>query len=80
MLAEAPRLTPNADRLLAQHEKLMEAIESLCTTIADASRGEDNGQQLEAVGNDFIALLIDHERGENSLVLEAYQQDIGSKD
>jgi hemerythrin len=80
VLTEAPRLKANADLLLGQHEELMQKLKSLCNAAKHAAVSEEKWAQLVANANGFIASLIEHERGENYLLQEAYERDIGPED
>ena len=78
-VAHAPRLHDDADRLLEQHRELADRLGQLCQVAKDATPDVE-WESIEAQVNQFIELLIQHERAENSLILDAYGQDIGTHD
>ena len=79
-VAYAPRLTGQAKYLLEQHKELLQLISGLCDAVPLDGPSNINWEQVQAKGDHFVKTLLDHERGENMLVQEAYEQDIGSQD
>ncbi|MEX0938798.1 MAG: hypothetical protein WDZ59_13130 [Pirellulales bacterium] len=82
-LAVAPHLAERAKRLRAQHVDLYDAISFLADMAADlAAAGDDvfRVQQLATCYIQFHNRLLEHEAGEDELITDAYNVDIGVGD
>jgi iron-sulfur cluster repair protein YtfE (RIC family) len=76
----APHLGATVQKLQMEHGDLLETLEAMHGLLAEA---EDTESWRQAVRQDFEAFLHqckEHESRENSLVQEAYSQDIGALD
>ena len=79
-MMRSPHLIARANGLMAQHDKLRTAAEE-AARLAAAER--QAGEFWEAARTRFEALrqsLLNHESGEDSLLQEAYVQDLGASD
>jgi hypothetical protein len=79
-VAAAPRLKSLAESLLQQHPQLLQMLGDLLKL---AELGQPSFQWWQELGTDFDAFarcFHDHERGENSLIHEAFQRDLGTDD
>ena len=79
-LLQAPRLVARANELLAQHPKMCTQANSLLQ-LAGAEESAD--QWWQETGKRFLAFkeeVMKHESKEDSLLQEAYHQDIGAND
>lgn len=71
-LTAAPRLGATADKLLAQHPLLLVHCEELVERLKVAATDPTERRKLH---EEFVALrkqLLEHERGENAVMQEAY--------
>jgi iron-sulfur cluster repair protein YtfE (RIC family) len=78
VVAFAPRLNSRAEFLLNQHKEMLQQLVAVCKSAMESS-GRDWRRTVNHV-NEFIDTLIEHEREENALILDAYDQDIGAQD
>lgn len=79
-IQRAPRITKRAEKLLEEHEMMLAAIKELCETARRADDAEITSGELKSAFTAFINELSQHEAGENSILQEAYTDDIGTKD
>lgn len=79
-VAFAPRLSGTAERLLKQHATLAEELTALLQSLRGDTGSEAWWGTFVAQGEQFIRSLVDHERAENELVQDAYEEDIGVED
>mgnify|MGYP002622022752 CR=1 FL=1 len=82
-IAEAPRLSQQAEQLRRQHDDLFLQI---CELVEEAEqllygeRAEQNRATLAASYRSFHVTFHEHESHENRLILEAFDDDIGVGD
>ncbi len=79
-LARLPRLAEEAKRVLAEHPGLLDEADRL---IQQTSRGDIPAQGWTALCRDvdqFATRLLDHERRENRVVQQGYNEDLGLAD
>ena len=79
-LARLPRLAAEATRVLAEHPGLLDEADRL---IERTSRGDISGSGWATFCQDvdrFATRLLDHERRENSVVQQGYNEDLGLAD
>ena len=79
-VAVAPRLIEQANRLRHQHGELRERLDSLLQTVESTQATDGSADEIRHSTREFIFELVEHERSENLMVTEAYQQDIGEGD
>ncbi|NBX28896.1 hemerythrin domain-containing protein [bacterium] len=76
-LARMPRLSPAVKALLAEHPVLLGELDRLIETVAAADRSPAAWHQA---GRDFACFadhLTAHERNENAVVQDGYNEDMG---
>lgn len=87
-LSIAPRLTPHASALRAQHTDLLRAASQL-TLIAQEAYEDQQGkprpfcqaiQKLHVAFREFRDALLQHEDDEMELIVSAYSDDLGGGD
>ena len=75
-----PRLGPRMEEILHQHPALLAELDSLTEALADSRLAPTDwrsiGQQFET----FVGHLQAHERSENAVVQEGYNEDLGLAD
>lgn len=79
-LLHAPRLVARANDLMAQHPKMCRQAQELIVALAPARPAEDWWQETRRRFDAFCQELGQHERGEDCLIQEAYNRDIGPSD
>lgn len=79
-LLQAPRLVARANELLAQHPKMCTQATELCEVAASPENADDWWDKTSQRFQAFKKELLAHERKEDSLLQEAYQQDLGTHD
>ncbi len=78
----APHLSEQAESLRKQHGKLYEEMVLLAETAQNISRSNSDPRGVGNLARGFINFhgrLLDHEEGENELILDAYSIDIGGR-
>lgn len=75
--AQAPRMSDRADELKNEHVDLGARVVELVTI---ASEEDELCKSLDTKFHDFSKALMQHESKENELLLDAYEDDIGSAD
>jgi iron-sulfur cluster repair protein YtfE (RIC family) len=76
----APQLTGPADKLCAEHKGMLRAAAELAQ-FADAGAGSEAWwREMKSRFQVFSRQLMHHESEENSLLQQAYQEDIGAND
>lgn len=75
----APRLSERAEELLLQHREMADQLEAL-KRMSGGSVLAANWVGLQEMFGRFLACLETHETAENSLLQEAYNDDIGAED
>jgi len=76
----APRFSVEADRLLQQHAVLSEEVTALMDRVRVDDESESWWSEFVPQAEMFVRKLIEHEKLENKLVQDAYEEDIGDKD
>lgn len=79
-LLHAPQLVVRANQLMAQHPKMCTQADQLVKLAAAPANAEAWWTTTRERFQAFKAELLRHEREEDGLLQEAYQQDIGSHD
>ena len=80
VLERAPRLTSQAVHLQEQHETLLEEIEKLRLLVHSGMESEAWWARIETDFHRFSSRLMEHEQAENRLLLQAYDDDVGTSD
>jgi len=75
--AQAPRMSDRAEELKNEHVDLGAMVVELVTL---ASEEDELCTSLDTKFHDFSKALMQHESKENELLLDAYEDDIGSAD
>lgn len=75
-----PRLAKAAGTILAEHPKLLSELDALIESTAKAEAGEATLEACCRGFNRFAGHMVAHERKENSIVQEGYNEDLGLVD
>jgi hemerythrin len=75
-----PHVSATVERLLREHEVMLEEVGSLVTMAREAFETAQDTSDLAERFSRFHARLENHEHEENKLVQDAYNIDIGTKD
>jgi iron-sulfur cluster repair protein YtfE (RIC family) len=73
----APHLAGQADRLCVEHKQLLREVDELCRFAAAGSPSMVWWRELSARCHEVSRRLMRHEREENKLLQQAYQDDLG---
>ena len=75
-IARMPRLSAAARTVMADHPALLAELDALIATLekADSAASWD---RIAAAAERFTHHLLDHERNENAVVQEGYNEDLG---
>lgn len=79
-LTRMPRLAAEVRKVLADHPRLLAELDGLINCLSAGDSGRDAWRQA---GHDFEAFashLLAHERSENAVVQEGYNEDLGFVD
>ena len=79
-IARMPRLAPAATAIMRQHPALLAELDALIETLA---RGDISAETWARAGRDFehfSTTMQAHERSENAVVQEGYNEDLGLLD
>ena len=79
-IARMPRLAPAAAAIMRQHPALLAELDALIETLA---RGDISAETWARAGRDFehfSTTMQAHERSENAVVQEGYNEDLGLLD
>ena len=76
----APRLSEKVDQLKEEHARLRVAIKALVEYAENSAGDADWWTETEKRFREFSKTLMHHESTENSILLDAYDTDIGDKD
>lgn len=79
-LARMPRLAAAAKGVLAEHPRLLEELDLLIESLPGADISRLQRADLEAGFDRFCHHLLTHERNENAVVQEGYNEDLGLVD
>jgi hypothetical protein len=80
ILRECPRLNMGVDRLADEHQALLRLLGELEQTIGYAKGPPDTAGRVRTIASQMLQIVEQHYQAGNSLVLEAYGTDIGTKD
>lgn len=78
-MLRAPQLLAKANELVAQHPKMCTLARDL-VDLGPVQKSDDWWQETRRRFQAFKAELLKHERHEDQLIQEAYNQDLGSHD
>ena len=76
-LSHAPRLAPEAARLEHQHPQLLEKISHLCDLARQRQADPSAWPGIQEHAHAALKELLVHEAGENQLVVQAFNVDLG---
>ncbi len=79
-LLEAPRLDVRAAGLLQQHPEFLQCLDCMRASAEDGDGADAWWMDIAAQFDDFTQRFRQHEAAENTLLLEAYTEDIGAED
>ncbi len=79
-VAHAPRLSDQANRLLRQHAVLTEELSVLVAVANRDAATDELPADFATLADTFIRKIIAHERAEDNLIQNAYEQDVEAKD
>jgi hypothetical protein len=79
-LARMPRLAAAAKAVLAEHPRLLGELDRLIASLPGADISRLQRADLESGFDRFCHDLITHERNENAVVQEGYNEDLGLMD
>lgn len=79
IVGQAPRLKPRAESLSVQHADLCESLRGLRRR-AESLKSDGDWQELADGLASFTRQFHEHETRENSLMLDAFGDEIGTKD
>jgi len=77
---KTPRVSPTVERLLREHEAMLEEVDTLVTIAREAFATAHDTSDLAKRFSRFHTQLICHEHEENKLIQDVYNVDIGTKD
>lgn len=79
-LARMPRLAPAARSVLDEHPHLLAELDGLLERLAVRDIDSNTWQQAGHAFEAFASHLLAHERNENAVVQEGYNEDLGLAD
>lgn len=79
-LTAAPRLTHQAEELLRQHVKLIQELDEVLHEVRAPQRTEASWAGSFHKFDHFVKTFRAHEEAENTLLVSAFEQDIGTGD
>jgi hypothetical protein len=79
-LCRMPRLAEAARGVLAEHPGLLADLDGLLDRLAARDSGEEAWRQAGHAFEAFASRLLAHERNENAVVQEGYNEDLGYGD
>jgi len=79
-LTRMPRLARAVGRVMAEHPTLLADVDGLLERLAARDSGGEAWQQAGRDFEAFAARLLTHERNENAVVEEGYNEDLGLAD
>jgi hypothetical protein len=79
-LEAAPHLTGRADELLSQHPRMAAILAELVDYSAQRVSSPRWWREVNVRFTSFLALFVAHEAGENGLLQEAVNEDVGTVD
>jgi iron-sulfur cluster repair protein YtfE (RIC family) len=80
VVSQAPRLTPQAHKLCAEHQEMLHTASELSRFASAGAGSETWWRELNSRFHVFSKQLMHHEGEENSLLQQAFQVDIGAHD
>jgi iron-sulfur cluster repair protein YtfE (RIC family) len=78
--SRAPQLSPAADKLCAEHRDMLHKASELAQFARAGADSQEWWRELKTRFHVFSTQLMHHESEENSLLQQAYQDDIGAHD
>ncbi len=75
-IARVPRLAAAARRVMADHAALLEELDGLIETLAAPDSAAARDRVADGCER-FMQHMLDHERSENAIVQEGYNEDLG---
>ncbi|MFM7136977.1 MAG: hemerythrin domain-containing protein [Planctomycetota bacterium] len=79
-LTRMPRLSQAVRNVLAEHPALLGELDRLLERLAARDSGEEGWRQAGRAFEAFASHLLAHERNENAVVQEGYNEDLGLVD
>jgi len=79
-LTRMPRLARAVGRVMAEHPILLAELDGLLERLGAGDRGGDAWQQAGRDFEAFASRLLAHERNENAVVQDGYNEDLGFAD
>lgn len=79
-VARMPRLGPAVSQVLAQHPVLLAELDKIVASLRSSDGSNTSWLQSGRAFEDFAAHLMAHERSENAVVQEGYNEDLGLVD
>ena len=80
LVQKTPRVSGTVERLLREHEAMLEEIDKLVTMAGEAFATAHDTSDLAKRFSRFHTQLVNHEHEENKLIHDVYNVDIGTKD
>ena len=80
VINQAPNLTPQTHKLCAEHRAILHTVTELAQFAASGAGSESWWHELTPRFQAFSKQLMHHESAENSLLQQAYQEDLGTND
>lgn len=79
-IARIPRLAPAATAIMRQHPALLAQLDALIAPLAKANVSPQAWADAGRAFEHFAATMREHERSENAVVQEGYNEDLGLLD
>ena len=79
-VTRVPRLGRRMEEILKQHPPLLAELDSLTVALADSHLTVADWQEIAQQFETFVGHLQAHERSENAVVQEGYNEDLGLAD
>ena len=79
-IARMPRLGPAVAAIMKQHPSLLAELDALIKLLSAGDRSPATWEQASRVYECFAAHMQAHERTENAVVQEGYNEDLGLSD
>ena len=79
-VTRVPRLGQRMEEILRQHSPLLAELDSLTEALADSHLTVADWQEIAQQFETFVGHLQAHERSENAVVQEGYNEDLGLAD
>lgn len=79
-VTRVPRLGRRMEEILQQHPPLLAELDSLTAALADSQLDATDWREISQQFETFVGHLQAHERNENAVVQEGYNEDLGLAD